>query len=120
MRVRTWRPSARVISAALQRLEVLHQVGFFLLAEVQAELRIVVVHYVAQRREATVVIEAAFEVGPQSLQGSRAIAPRRPAVGPEVVDAELLRSVHIPAGLGVGWRHVTARALFRPEQFLAA
>ena len=69
------RPASRAGSAGrrpaplvpLQRLQVLDKVAPLLFHQSQPEKPIVVVHHVAQRGEATVVVEAAFLMGPQPL-----------------------------------------------------
>src|SRR5262245_41479930 len=71
--------------------------------------------------EPAVVIEAALRVRPQALQRRRAVAPVGGPVGLEAVYADLLRGMHVPAGLGVKRRDVAARAACVPlEERLAA
>lgn len=56
--------------------QVLDQVGLVALAEVQAELLVVVIDHVEQGGEAAVMIEAALLVRPQAGQRSRAVHVR--------------------------------------------
>jgi hypothetical protein len=91
----------------LQRLQVFDQVTFFPLGEKQPEVGVVVVHDIAQRSEAPVMIEAAFGVGPQSLQRCGAVAFVRCSIRLKIVDADLLRGMHVPTGLGISRRHMS-------------
>src|SRR5215213_8578705 len=69
--------------------------------------------YVAQRREAAVVIEAAFRVCPESLERSGSITLVWGALGLKVVDTDFLGRVHVPSWLSVDRWHVTGRTLCR-------
>ena len=63
-----------------------------------------------ERGEAPVVIEATFRVGPESFERTGSIALVRRSLGLEVVDANLLRRMHVPSGLREERRHMTCAA----------
>src|SRR5215472_11077071 len=75
---------------------------------------------VQERSETTIVIKTTLGVSPQALERSGAIRLRRAAIRLEIIDAELLRGMHVPSGLCVGRGNMAARALLRRKQFLAA
>src|SRR5712692_255550 len=104
-----------------QRLEELHQVGLLRARQAQAERRVVVVDHGIQRREATVVVEAALLAGEQTPQRGRPVVPVGRPVGLESVDPDLRAGVHVPAGLGVERRNVALGAVgLAGEQLLPA
>src|SRR5438094_7255848 len=55
-----WRAMLAGVCMASDGFEVLDEVGFFLLAQPQAEMAVVMVHHVHERREASVMVEAAL------------------------------------------------------------
>jgi hypothetical protein len=85
------------------RFEILDQVLFFLIAQSQAEMFVVVIHDIIQRREASVMVEAALV----DLRRIPQRAQRRCDIGSfgrahclEVVDADLVSCVGIGAWVG--------------------
>src|SRR5262245_23334587 len=96
-------PRGRVTrrTRASQRLQVLDEISLLRIGQAEALERVVMVHHVEQGREPTIVIEAALHVRPQTVERRGAIAAIGRALGLEVVDADLLGGVHVPAGLGV-------------------
>ena len=94
-------------------LQVLDQILFVCLAEVQLEVLVVVVHHVKQRGEPPVVEEPALLVRPQPCQRRSAVHVGRRAVSLERVDAHLLGRMQIVARLGEERRDVAGRALSR-------
>jgi hypothetical protein len=86
--------------ARLQWLHVLDQVPDLRITATEREEAVVVLYDIAKRCETPVVIEATVGVRPQSLQRSRTVAIVRRATGLEIVDSDLLGSMHISSGLG--------------------
>src|SRR5215472_17756739 len=76
-------------------LQILHQVVLLIAAEIQFELRVVVVHYVGQRGETAVVVEAAFLVRPQARERRSAVLVGRRTVGLERVDADFVGRMQV-------------------------
>ena len=72
--------------------QVLDQILFVCVAEVQVELRLVVVDHVEQGGEAAIVEETAVLVGPEPRERCRAVHVGRRAVGLEGVDTDLARA----------------------------
>src|SRR6185503_3508716 len=102
--------SAIFFSLVLERLQILNQIQFLLLAQVRAKETVVVLDHVAECWETSVVIEAAFLVCPESFERSCSVTFVGRALGLKVVDSDLFRRVHVPARLGVDRWHVTDRA----------
>src|SRR6185369_12578873 len=99
----------------------LNEVSPLLVAQVCPEETVVVLDNVAQRGEASIVIEAALLMCPESLQRSGSVTFIGRPLGLKVVDSNLRWSVHVPARLRVDWRHVTDGTLRYPfEQRLSA
>src|SRR5919198_4835336 len=94
----------------LEAAHVLDEVGLLARGEAELEAAVVVVDDGAERRIAPVVVEAALHLGDDPAQRRRPVAERRGAVGLEVVDADLLAGVEVPAGVAELRRHVAARA----------
>src|SRR5690349_5962176 len=96
---------------SLERLQVLDEVGLLLFRQVCVQERVVVVDHIAERGETSVVIEATFLVRPQSLQRRRPVTLVRRTLGLKIVNADLLRRVHVPTGLAKDRWYVTRRTL---------
>src|SRR4051812_41096149 len=94
-----------------KRLQVLREIVLLATRQPQREVLVVVVDHIGERREAAVVIEAALHVRPEAAQRRRTVAPVRRARRLEIIDADFLGRVHVPARLGVERRHVTAAAI---------
>jgi hypothetical protein len=76
------------------------------IAEVQIELRIVVVHHVEQGGKTPVMVETALLVSPQPCQRCRPIHMGRRAIGLKRVNTDFARRVQIVSRLGVERRNV--------------
>src|SRR5262249_10437786 len=102
-------------------LQELDEIGSLAGGEAQSEEAVVMVDHVGQGREASVVVEAARQVGPKTLERSRAVPPVRRPHRLEVVDSDLAGSVHVPSGLGVeGWYVAPGAVGLAVEEELAA
>src|SRR5678816_1890364 len=66
--------------------------------------------YVAQCREAAVVIEAPFLMCPETFQRRGSVSSIRSAVGLKVINADFSSCVHIPARFRENRRYMTRRA----------
>ena len=91
--------------------QVLDQILLVCVAEVQVELRIVVVNHIEQGGEAAIVEETALLVASEPRERCRAVHVGRRAVGLERVDPDLGWRVHVVSRLGVERRYVTGRTL---------
>src|SRR6202795_2076822 len=89
---------------------MLDQVALLLLRETESQEPVVVVHDIPKRREASVVIEAALLVCPQTAERRRAVRVGRRTIRLERVHADLRGRVEVVAGLRVEWRDVAGRA----------
>jgi hypothetical protein len=79
-----------------------------------------VLHDGFQVLEASVVVEAALRLGEEALERGGHVRVARRAVGVEVVGADLLAAVRVPACVGEERRHVAACALpFAVEDLFA-
>src|SRR5438045_726930 len=111
-RARAGRLRSSRIEWRSEGLQIFDELLLLLARERQLELPVVVVDDGRVVREAPVVVEAALRPHEQALERRR---PVEVLVGRaarlEVVDADLLRPVHRPAGLREERRHVAARAL---------
>ena len=63
---------------ALKGLEIFDPVAFFLGGKPEIEKAVVVVNNVVQGRKSAIVVKAAFGVGPESVQWSRAVHRQGP------------------------------------------
>src|SRR5215510_422911 len=95
------------------RLEVLDEISLLRRGQVQVEGLVVVLHHGEQVREASVVVEAALLMRPETGQRTGSVHVRGRSVGLEVVDADLTSGVHVESGLGEEWWHVARGALRR-------
>src|SRR3954452_5997038 len=93
---------------SLTALQVLHEV--LLLARRQPELEavVVVLNDGGERREAAVMVEAALRLRHDAPQRCRPVTQRRRPARLEVVDADLVSRMEIPAGIAEPGRHVAA------------
>src|SRR5262252_3319395 len=83
----------------LQRLQILHQIAFLLIRQMQRFDMVVVVDYIEECGEAAIVIKPSLGVGPKPLKRRCAIPIVRGARGLKIVDTDFLRGVHIPSRL---------------------
>src|SRR5581483_12031417 len=74
--------------------------ALLLRAQAQREEGVVVVDDVHQGREPAIVIEPALLVRPEAAERRRPVRAIGGAVGLEVVDPDVARGMHVPAGLG--------------------
>jgi len=84
-----------------QRLQKLDQISLLGAGQTKVEATVVVIDDGLKRRETTVVEKAAFLVRPQSFQRRCPIPFVGGSVRLEVVDANLLASIHVPAWLRI-------------------
>src|SRR6185312_14607144 len=104
-----------------QRQQELGDVAFISGGKAEIHATVVVVNHVSQGCKATVVVEAALLMRPQSVKRSGAITVIRRAAGLEVINANLGSSVHVPARFSVERRNVAGAALgFAVEECFAA
>src|SRR5262249_675891 len=75
--------------------QILNQILLLITAEVQFQVRVVMINHVCQRSEAAVAIEAALLVGPQSCQGRGAILMGGRTVSLERVNADFVGRVQV-------------------------
>jgi hypothetical protein len=101
------------IARGSNAFQILNQILLVCVAEVEFELRIVVVHHVEQRGEASIVEETALLMRPQPCERCGAVHVGRRAVGLERVDSDLGGRVHVVSRLGVERRYVAGRTLAR-------
>jgi len=113
---RASRFSASLTRPCSERLQVLDQVLFLLAAQAEPEEVVVVFDHVGKRREAAVVVETTLLVRPEASKRRSAVAPVGGAVGLEIVDADFLRRVQVPAGLRKDRRDVALRAPACPAE----
>ena len=89
----------------LAALDELDQIALLTWRQTEFETGVVMVDHIQERRETTVVEEAALRPRPEATELRRnhgaADRPRRPTVGLEGVDAHLDRRVRVVAGIGV-------------------
>ena len=83
----------------LEAQQVLNQVTFLAVGEPEVHALVVVVDYGIQISEASIVIEAAGEVGRERAHGRSAIAHVRPTVCLEAVNTDIGRLMQIPSRL---------------------
>ena len=81
--------------------------------QIEVERLVVVLDDGAQVGEAAVMVEAALLPREQTRERRRAVPLIGRSRGLEVVDADFLGGVHVPAGLGEERRDVTRRAARR-------
>lgn len=107
-------PGPLDLITALAAPQVLDHVVLLCCGQIQLEERVVMVDHVQQRREATVVVEPALFVRPQSCQWRGAIHVGGRAIRLKRVDADLARGVQVVSGLREERRNMTRRAAGRP------
>jgi hypothetical protein len=73
--------------------QILDQILLVGIAELQAELCIVVVHHIEQRGKPSIVVESTFLMRPQPRQRRGAVHVSRRPIGLERVDSDLRRRV---------------------------
>src|SRR5262249_3646532 len=86
-------------AARLQRLQILHEIALLLGGQAQLEVAVVMLDHVIERREATVVVKAAFSTYEQPPERCGAIALVRRTLRLEFVDSDLRPGVHRPTRL---------------------
>jgi hypothetical protein len=72
----------------LERQQVFHKILLFLLAQTQLEELVVMINHVSQCGKASVVIEAAFLMGPESFQRRRSVSSIRGAIRLKLINAD--------------------------------
>src|SRR5688572_701487 len=90
-RLRVVAPPFPLISSTLERFQIFDEIALLLVAQLEAEVIVVVAHHVLQGGEAAVVVEAALVDllrVPEGAQRRRPVAAVRRALGLEIVNAD--------------------------------
>ena len=83
-----------------ERFEVLNKVSLLRLRQSQSEMAVVVLDHIPQRREATVMVETAFLVGPETRQRCGSLHVGQRSIRLEGVHADLGWRMKVVSRLG--------------------
>jgi hypothetical protein len=84
----------------LQRLQIINQIAFLSISQVQSLKAVVVVDHIEQSRKATIVVETTCLMCPETSEWCGAVAFIWRTFRLKIVNADLGGRVHIPSGLG--------------------
>ena len=100
--------------------QVLNQIALLTVGEPQIHAFVVVVDDRVQIREASVVIEPAFQVSRERANRRRAVAHIRATISLEAVNANIGWRVQVPSWFSPEWLHMAIVASgFTAEEFVA-
>src|SRR5262245_44816186 len=106
--------TAMSATSGSDRLQILDEIVPFLVVQAQAEVTVIVLDDLVERRDAAVVVKTTlmdlFDI-PEGTKRGRPVAPVRRAHGLEVINSDLVARVQVPAWFGEDRRDVAGRAL---------